>query len=438
MWSGWCVIAAILAAGSPSTILETVDIEPVWAGHPVGFCLLTQGDQQFAAYYDAQRVMKAASRHLGETKWTIAALPETTAWDSHNYVTMTIDDDGYIHLSGNMHVAPLKYYRTAKPLDITTFQPVPMVGEREAKCTYPRFLRGAEEALVFTYRDGSSGNGDQIFNIYDLKNRSWRRLMDTPLTAGQGKMNAYLNIPGKGPDGRFHLCWVWRDTHLCETNHDPCYARSLDLVHWETAAGKPLVLPIVLENADVVDPIPPGGGVINGNVRMGFDSRQRPVVSYHKYDANGNTQIYNARFEDGAWRVNQTSDWDFRWDFHGGGSIPFEVSLSGVTPCGPGTLRQAYRSPKGSGEWLLDEATFKILGPFKNRSVNPPELDKIQSDFSGIQIRRADDAGIAPEPGVRYCMQWATLPPHRDKPYEGPLPDPVMLRVFKIRIPVNE
>ena len=31
--------------------VRTIDIEPVWAGHPVGFCLLTHAQDQFAAYY---------------------------------------------------------------------------------------------------------------------------------------------------------------------------------------------------------------------------------------------------------------------------------------------------------------------------------------------------------------------------------------------------
>ena len=45
-------------------------------------------------------------------------LPSQVAWDSHNYITMTADRDGYLHLSGNMHVAPLVYFGTAKPYDI--------------------------------------------------------------------------------------------------------------------------------------------------------------------------------------------------------------------------------------------------------------------------------------------------------------------------------
>jgi hypothetical protein len=48
-----------------------VDVAPVWAGHPVGFDLLTHGDRQFVAFYDAERNMTVAARTLGSDKFII-------------------------------------------------------------------------------------------------------------------------------------------------------------------------------------------------------------------------------------------------------------------------------------------------------------------------------------------------------------------------------
>jgi len=426
---------AVVSGADMPAIVETIDVAPVWAGHTVGFCLLTHGDRQFAAYYDAERRMTVAARSVGEKAWHTVVLPENVVWDSHNYITMTIDDDDYIHLSGNMHCVPLKYYRTEKPLDINTFASAAMVGEREDRATYPVFMRGNNNELIFTYRDGSSGNGDQIYNVYDLETKTWRRLLDEPLTSGQGKMNAYLNGPSKGSDGFWHLVWIWRDHGGCESNHDISYARSPDLVHWETSRGEALTLPITIENVDIVDPVPVKGGAINGNVKLGFDSQKRPVVSYHKYDEAGNTQIYNARCEDGTWKIYQTSDWTYRWDFSGGGAIPFELGLSGVSPRGEGTLKQSYsHSQYPSSTWLLDEATLKPVGTVKeSRTALPSELKKITSDFPGITIRRANDRGRCDEANAWYVMQWETLGPNRDRPREGALPEPSMLRVYKLK-----
>ncbi|MDX9975182.1 MAG: BNR repeat-containing protein, partial [FCB group bacterium] len=251
MYSVKCVFVAIAllcaTASHAEQVVESVEVDRVWSGHPVGFALLTRGDRQFVAYYDAERRMTVASRTLGTSEWRRAVLPEVLGWDSHNYVTMAVDDKGFIHVSGNMHCRPLVYFRTAAPLDIATFAPAKMVGEREDRVTYPDFLssiRGPEGELLFTYRDGRSGSGDQVYNAYDAEKRAWRRLLDTPLTSGEGKCNAYSFGPVRGPDGFYHLCWVWRDTPDCATNHDVCYARSKDMRHWESAAGKPLPLPI--------------------------------------------------------------------------------------------------------------------------------------------------------------------------------------------------
>ncbi|HEO71962.1 MAG TPA: hypothetical protein ENN80_11920 [Candidatus Hydrogenedentes bacterium] len=418
------------------SVLDAVDVAPVWSGHPVGFALLTHGRGQFVAFYDAERQMTVASRALGERVWTFAKLPERVVWDSHNYITLCVDDDDHLHLSGNMHVAPLVYFRTTEPVDIGTLERVPeMVGEREGRCTYPRFFRGPRNELLFTYRDGSSGNGDQVYNVYDHASRTWRRLLDEPLLSGQGKMNAYFVGPRQGLDGHLHLCWVWRDTPDCASNHDLSYARSTDLVQWETSGGTPLELPITLDTGEVVDPVPPGGGIINGNTKIGFDSKKRVVLSYHKNDAEGNTQIYNARREDGAWRIYQASNWDYPWRFQGGGSIEFEIRVGSVAPHGEGTLAQGWSHKHyGPGTWLLDEATMAVIGEVeKTKSSGYPEAIRgVESTFEGMQVRWAGDSGSSGEAGVRYTLRWETLGPNRDRAREGARPEPSMLRVYKL------
>ncbi|MBN1343628.1 MAG: BNR repeat-containing protein, partial [Phycisphaerae bacterium] len=324
------VLAEPAETAEPEFLVDRViDVAPAWSAIQVGIVLLNHGDRQFIAFYDGDRRMTVAARTLDSDRWDFVRLPQEIGWDAHNYVTMTIDDDEHIHISGNMHCIPLVYFRSTRPLDIHSIERVPvMVGKDETKCTYPRFLRGPNNELLFTYRTGRSGDGDQIYNVYDHRGRTWRRLLDQPLTSGQGKMNAYLHGPVRGPDGFYHLAWVWRDRGGCESNHDLCYARSKDLIHWEKSSGTPLELPITLATAEVVDPIPPEGGIINGNHRIGFDRKIRPVISYHKFDEKGNTQAYHARLENGKWKIYRTTDWDYRWEFSGGGCIQYEVYLS--------------------------------------------------------------------------------------------------------------
>lgn len=415
---------------------EVVDIAPVWSGHPVRVALLTHGKRQFVVFYDAERHMTAGVRDVDSDQWQFVRLPSRVGWDTHNYVTMALDDEGYLHVSGNMHCVPLIYFRSKRPYDIASLEPIPsMVGRNEKRCTYPRFLRGANDELLFTYRDGSSGNGEQIWNVYDLAAKTWRRLLDQPLFSGEGKMNAYFVGPERDSEGTFHICWVWRDTPDCATNHDLCYARSKDLVHWETSDGKPLAVPITFGTAEIVDPVPPGGGIINGNTKIGFDFQKRVVLSYHKHDAAGKTQLYNARRETGGWKIYQTSDWDYCWEFQGGGSIGFGIGLGPIAVQPDGTLTQHYSHIKhGSGTWKLDEATLKPTGKAAlHRSPMPKGFGRVESTRPGMSVRTVEDLGRPEEPGIRYLLRWETLPANRDRPHPGDPPPPSMLRVYRLQ-----
>lgn len=415
-------------------VIEQLDVAPVWAGHPVTFALVTTQTQQFVAYYDAERRMTVASRTLGETRWQYSPLDSRVGWDSHNYLAMAIDGEGGIHVAGNMHSSPLVYFRSAAPLDISRFESLHrMVGRNETSTTYPQFFIGPTGALVFAYRDGSSGNGNHIFNAYDPGARSWRRLLDTPLTDGEGARNAYPVGPAQGPDGLWHMVWVWRDTPDAATNHDLSYARTRDLITWESGSGQPLHLPVTLRGSDVVDPVPAGGGMINNNTKVGFDTRGRPVIAYHKYDARGNTQLYNARLEDGAWVVYQTSRWDYRWDFGGGGTLVFAIEIEGIVAQADGTLTQTFyhEAYGGWGAFRLNEADLSIAEVIEPPLPYPSELNQVEATTPGLLPHWAYDAGAGPAADTTYLLRWETLPSNRDMP-RPVAPPPTMLRVIGV------
>lgn len=424
------------AASSRFRIEESLDIGKVPADFPVGFCLLTSGDRQYVAYYDEHRRMTIAVRNLDQEPWRYQTLPTAVGWDSHNYIAMAVDDDGHLHVSGNMHCVELIYFRTKQAGDLSTLQRLPMTGKKETRCTYPKFLRDADNRLVFKYRDGGSGNGNDIYNVYDPKSRRWTRLMDEPLTDGQGLMNAYVHGPRRGPDGWFHIVWVWRDTPDCATNHHLSYARSRDLLHWESASGEAVRLPITLDESRLwVDPVPSGGGIINGCEKLTFDKDFRPMISYHKADAAGNMQIYASRFEDAAWKQHVLTDWRHPVQFSGRGSMGFiGIRIGGLTPVEPGILTVTYRHRDyGGGRLVLDEETLRPL----NRTITvppeyPPTLDRVQSDFPGMGIRREHDLGDPGSATVRYILQWETLGKNADRSRDPPLPEPGMLRLLKL------
>ena len=432
------IIDSVPSGSSP--YCKAIDVAPVWSGHPVGFALLTTDSKQYVGLYDADRRLVVGQRNLGSADWTFQTLPRTTGWDSHNYITMAVDKTGHLHLAADMHVTPLVYFRTSAPGDIKTFKQIDhMIGNLENKCTYPVFLEDANGSLIFTYRVGGSGNGNQIYNRYDAKTKKWNRLLDRPLLDGHGKRNAYATTPKRGPDGRFHMVWVWRDTPDAATNHDISYARSSDLVHWETGTGKAIKLPITIDTGEVVDPVPARGGAINGNVKLGFDHLNRPIVSYHKYDKDGNTQIYNTRLEDGSWVAHQASNWNYRWNFGGGGSIPFEITLSGVYKTDDNCWVQTFaHSQYGSGGWELDPETLKVIGFYTSPPKVPEEFNRPTSNHPDMKTKFASDSGRSDNNAIRYMLRWETLGPNRDRPRKGKLPQPTMLRVLELRNEPND
>lgn len=229
---------------------------------------------------------------------------------------MALDKQGYIHLAGNMHVHPLTYFKSSKPYDITSLQQVRgMVGTHEDRCTYPKFMTTKDGDLIFHYRDGGSGNGNEIYNIYSGETGEWSRLLDVPLTDGLGEMNTYASQPSLREDGWYHMYWVWRDTPDCSTNHDLSYIKSPDLKEWYNAFGEKVSLPVTFDQQSViVDPIPAQGGIINLAAKLVLDEELNPVMAYHKYDEEGHLQFYVATIDDGQWRSKQVTDWDYRWE----------------------------------------------------------------------------------------------------------------------------
>lgn len=143
-------------------ISEKLLVDSVWAANRVFFDLKTVGNTQFVAYYDKDRMMTVASRKIGDKDWNRKTLPNKLEWDSHNLVTIGIDKEGYIHVSGNMHAVPMIYFRSTKPYDVQSMEQVKyMVGEKdEQRVTYPNFFNNGENELFYVYRSGGSGSGD--------------------------------------------------------------------------------------------------------------------------------------------------------------------------------------------------------------------------------------------------------------------------------------
>lgn len=410
-----------------------------WAGHPVRFALLTDRDRQFVAYYDADRRLTVASRGVSEKNWRVIQLPETTGWDSHSDLALAVDRDRCLHLAGNMHDSPLVYFRTMQPHDIESFQRAPaMVGADEERCTYGRFLSGPDASLVFTYRAGASGDGKELFNVYSEASQSWRRLVGEPLIDGEGKRSVYLDRfrpVTRAPGGFYHFCWVWRDSPDAATNHSPSYMRSRDLVNWERSDGRRLTLPVTFGTCEIVDSVPIHAGLFNNNVCMGFDPAGRPIVSYHKFDDEGNTQVFNTRLEHGRWRAHQASRWRYRWEFSGGGTIPMEIRIGPVLIDTKGRLIQSFDHMRyGAGHWTLGSASLGATAEkYIDRCSRQPASKPGQLPF--LVLNEVDDVADDAGKRKRHVLRWKSVAANRDQPPDGLLPPSSRLKIVTVDYP---
>ncbi|GAA4950427.1 hypothetical protein GCM10023314_24670 [Algibacter agarivorans] len=422
-------------------VVEQIQVDSVWATNGVDFDLKIVGDKQFVAYFDRDRMMTVASREIGSRDWTKKTLPNKLMWDSHNYVKLGIDEMGFIHISGNQHVHPLAYFRSTKPYDVTSMVEVnKMVGEDENSVTYPNFFHDKKGNLLFSYRSGTCGNGNILINRFLAKEQKWERYLEQPLFEGieaNDDRAAYHNWV-KDSHGDFHFAWIWRWTPMVETSHHICYAKTSDLKNWVNAAGETLQLPFKPDDEKVlVDATPSKGGMHNSRYKLILTKENKPILGYVKYDEEGNTQLYLAKFINDGWVSKKISNWDFRWKFIKGGafmSIGGKFNFVGISD--DNLLAIDWETEKGeSGRYNIDLKTLEHADKVAKIQLKYPEdIRKTITDRDGMLVRIVYDKGGNQDDGSRYLLKWEAkhggFSQHAPEVIpEGPLSTLVLLKI---------
>lgn len=263
--------------------------------------VITHGDYQFAAYYDADGYVVLAKRKLAKKgndgDWQVQRTQyKGNVRDAHNIISIGIDGDGYIHLSFDHHGHPLHYCKSKQPLAMEFGELQPMNGNDEKNVTYPEFYKLPDGDLLFAYRSGSSGRGNLVMKRYRLKEKRWENLQDV-LIDGEKKRNAYWQLCVDA-QGTIHVSWVWRETPDVATNHDLCYARSKDGGKtWEKSDGTRYQLPITAATAETAFLIPQNSELIN-QTSMTADSQGNPYIATYWRDQDSNVPQYRLVWKD--------------------------------------------------------------------------------------------------------------------------------------------
>ena len=415
----------------------TEAIDNVWAGQRVFFDFVEQNGYQMIAYYDANRQMSVAVRRMRDVNgapWSYHKVPSWLGWDAHNRVEVAFDNDGYIHLSGNLHGNKLVYFRSTAPYDPRTLEQIDILVDPavEQKMTYPEFFKGPQGNLHLKYRDGSSGNGRWFYLRWDTSTKSWSHLHETVLLDGEDVRGVYPLGPVIGPDGYAHMSFTWRETPIASSNHDLSYARSRDLVNWEAYDGTPISLPITLATGEIIDAIPEHGGLLNGRHPIGFDSNNRVLVTYQKYDQNDQSQVFIARRDETRWTVQQVSNWtDLRVDLDKSGALdlpllnnePAYINDDGNIVV-PATLRGVL------WEWTLEPSDLTVISSTETEQSFPKAITQYDLD-NGIPQRVIPMMIDQSTASSEYFLSWEALQPNRDQARPD-IPPTSTLRVHRI------
>lgn len=334
-----------------------------------GSSLVSNDSVQYISYYDPEGYVVVGKRQLGTDRWKT----QRTRWkgnvtDAHNVISIGLDGDGILHMSFDHHGHPLRYCRATAPGSLEFGPLEPMVSRDEQDVTYPEFYTMPDGGLIFAYRSGASGRGNLILNRYDIAERKWHRIHDL-IIDGQGQRNAYWQM-FVGPSGEIHLSWVWRETWLVETNHDLCYARSVDGgLTWTRSDGSAYTMPITIENAETAWKIPQNSELIN-QTAMTADAGGNPYIATYWREQGDPIPQYRLVWHDGReWHMTRVGNRSTPFSLSGGGTKMIPVSRPRIVSDGKTAhyiFRDAERGSRvsiastdslGKEEWTVRDVT---------------------------------------------------------------------------------
>ncbi|TDH21343.1 neuraminidase [Segetibacter sp. 3557_3] len=288
--------------------------------------LVTHGNIQYIAWYDAERYLVVGKRTIGSTNWQVQKSRfQGNAADAHNTISIMTDGDGYLHVAWDHHNNALRYCRSVAPGSLELTEKLSMTGKVEQRVSYPEFYYMPGGNLLFLYRDGGSGQGNLVVNSYDVRSRQWTQLHGN-LINGEGRRSAYWQscVDVKGT---IHLSWVWRESPDVASNHDLCYARSTDGGKtWERSDGEKYNLPITAAAAEIAVRIPQKSELIN-QTSMFADNSGNPYIASYWRDSASTVPQYRIVFRQGTqWKVQNPGFRKSPFSLSGAGTKAIPIS----------------------------------------------------------------------------------------------------------------
>ena len=432
------VLPAFSASAQAGKEYPVYEVGKGWANNSVNAVvfrknsIVSYNNFQFISYYDSMGNVILGKRQHGTADWTLVNTQlKGNTRDAHNSISIMVDGKGFLHLAWNQHNNSLNYCRSRAPLSME-MEPRTMIGRTETRVSYPEFYKTTTGDLLFLYRDGESGGGNLVINRYSVKNSSWARVTDN-LIDGEGERNAYWQC-FLDAQGTFHLSWVWRESPDVSSNHDLCYAKSIDGgLTWQRSNGELYKLPVNAATAEYVCRIPRGSELIN-QTSMTADATGAPVIAgYWREAADSIPQFHLVYREKDQWKVAVLKFRKTAFTLSGTGTKKIPVSRPQVISWKKGKylhaaliFRDEERGSKVSmavTESLSDTARWKLfdllpldVGAWEpsydterwrtNQQLHLFVQPVVQEDGEGLSVAA---------PQMVRVLEW--------KPWEGAVPD---------------
>ncbi|MFD2337189.1 BNR repeat-containing protein [Pedobacter mendelii] len=385
--------------------------------------LVTFKNYQYAAYYDAEQFVVLAKRATGAKVWQSKRTQYTgDATDAHKSISIIIDGSGFLHVAWGQHNNSLNYAKGISVGSLELGEKLSMVAEKENKVSYPEFYKLPTGDLLFFYRDGGSGNGNLMINRYSVKKKSWQRIQDGMID-GEGKRNAYWQV-AIDKSGALHLSWVWRESPDVASNHDLCYAKSLDGgLTWQKSTGEKYRLPIIESNAEYALKIPQKSELIN-QTSMYADACGNVFIAGYWRDVPDTVPQYHIVFNDGqSWKVNNLSFRKTAFSLSGGGTKKIPISRPQIIVWpnnkryAAGILfRDAERGNKASiainqdiktNKWQIEDLTTESAGDWEPSYDTELWKDRTILNLYLQNVIQVDGEGKAEsKPTAVKVLQW--------------------------------
>lgn len=326
-------------AGHPGTATPPDQVGTTFAGGSVQFDLVTHGVDQYVAFYNVNRNLVVKHRTLdanGDGTWSPAKIIMRSSyndgephsyqdkWDVHNWLRIAVDASGNLHVIGDMHNAPVRYWRTGTAGDLDTLQRK-TTDINASSVTYPEFITAPNGNLKYLMlRQGGSGNGDTYVYEWVNADKVWVKPGVTTSIVGDGtkvfeSASAYFS-DGSGSvysetfftphNNTYHILYNWRETGCVWSNSKMSYIRTTDFKTFTNEEGLNVPLPITADSVrPLIDTVPVSqsgsatnecpndtwvpGGLINNDYQF-LVSGDHVVVAYTKNGPNGQRQFYAA------------------------------------------------------------------------------------------------------------------------------------------------